>query len=311
MSAATDSFARERREAARPRLLAWLRVVEAKVRTKELKDLDYRLAVVLTNYPSANEGKCWAGQKRLADQMGRSERTIREAVGRLESGGFLTTRRRGQGRTSCYTLTIDRRAILGEAERVASAAQDQQPTAGQDRQQVAAKPSERKPTEQESSPPTPSGQGEVIDLVAERSERKKQNAACREFLNNCHRVDGCLDGPALVAWSKLSPHDRQAIWEIIKRDGFIDLKGLWACTWLKLRMWENYKPWNTSDVPLGPSLLETRFRVFVEVGSPQWERWTRHYLQHGGFHGLRIKPPCYTSGNGRQGWYFPSAEPPQ
>jgi Helix-turn-helix domain len=216
----------EARAAARPLILAWLKIVEAKVRTKKLRDLDYRLAVILTNYPSANDGRCWAGQKRLADQAGRCERTIREALGRLESEGLLKTRRGGQGRTSCYSFTVDGREMFGR-----------QRDADLDRQQVAAKPSELKPTEKEESPPPPSHGGEVIDLVAERRTRRPAITG-HDFLANCHRVEGCLDGPAFAQWNRLPRADRQEIWRIIERDGAINLENVWACTFLKNRMWE-------------------------------------------------------------------------
>lgn len=300
--------ASEARAAARPLILAWLKNVEAKVRTKKLRDLDFRLAMVLTNYPSANVGKCWAGQRRLSDQAGRCERTIRDALGRLENEGLLKTRRGGQGRTSCYTFTIDGCEMFG---RKRDADLDRQNVAGLDRQQVADKPSELpQPTEQE-DPPTPSQGGEVIDLVAERRARRPAVTGY-DFLANCHRVKGCLDGPALAEWSRLPPADRQAIWMIIDRDGSVDLEGagVWACTFLKNRMWERLIS-ELSKTPFKPSVADEVFsRVFVEEDTPQWDAWARHRREHGSPGGIRVAPSSFSYA-GKRGNFFASEWPPQ
>jgi hypothetical protein len=290
------------RATARPLILAWLKSVEAKVRTKKLKDLDYRLAVILTNFPSANDGKCWPGQKYLAGQAGRCERTIREALGRLENEGLLKTRRGGQGYTSCYTYAIDGCEVF---DRQRDSALDRQQAAALDRQQAAAKPSELKPTEQE-SPPTPSHRADVIDLVAERRVRRPAITGY-EFLDSCHRVKGCRTGPALAEWSRLSTEDRQAIWRIIERDGAIDLEGLdmWAFTYLKSRTWKRLvsEPSKSAVKPFAD-------RVFVQENTPQWHAWSRHYHEHGAPNGTRVGPASF-SYEGKQGNFFAGEWPPQ
>jgi DNA-binding MarR family transcriptional regulator len=317
----------EARAAARPALLAWHKAVEAMVRAKKLKDLDYRLAVILTNYPSANFGKCWAGQKRLADQAGRCERTIREALGRLESAGLLSTRRGGQGRTSCYTFTLHGHALIATAERHAAADLDRQQIAGLDRQQIAAKPSELNPTEQEDSLPTLSHGGDVIDLVAERRARRPAITGF-DFLAKCRRVENCKTGPALAEWNRLPPADREAIWTIIDRDGAIDLELLdvWAYTFLKNRMWEqlisdDLPKWAKEQIdrhfaakqksekePPKSAAQPFADRVFIEEDAPQWVAWTRHYREHGSPNGLRVGPRSF-SYNGKQGNFFASEWP--
>jgi DNA-binding PadR family transcriptional regulator len=304
--------ASEARAAARPLVLAWLKNVEAKVRTKKLRDLDYRLAVILTNYPSANVGKCWAGQKRLSDQAGRCERTTREALGRLESEGLLKTRRGGQGRTSCYTFTVDGCEVFGR-----------QRDAGLDRQQAAAKPSELKPTEQEDSPPTPTHRADLIDLAAERRTRRSAITGY-EFLAKCRRVESCKDGPALAEWNRLSRADQQAIWRIIEHDGNLDVAffDVWVCTFLKNRMWDGL---GERDLPKQAkekidqhlaamqspkSAAEPADRVFVSEDTPQWAAWTRHYREHGAPNGTRVGPASF-SYHGIQGNFFASDWPPQ
>jgi hypothetical protein len=312
--------ASEARAAARPLILTWLKNVEAKVRTKKLRDLDYRLAVILTNYPSANVGKCWAGQKRLSDQAGRCERTIREALGRLESAGMLKTRRGGQGRTSCYSFAVDGLEMFG---RQRDADLDRQNVTGLDRQQVAAKPSEPKPTEQEDSLPTLSRGGDVIDLVAERRTRRPAITG-HDFLSKCRRVAGCLEGPALAEWNRLPAADRQAIWGLVDRDGAIDLDFLnvWACTFLKNRMWEQL----LGEIPectlqqiearrtrggfTSPATQPFADRVFVEEDTPQWVAWLRRYREHGAPNGVRVAPFSF-SYDGKRGNFFASEWPPQ
>src|SRR5690348_17306714 len=160
------------RSAARGLLRAWLGAVEHKVRTKALKDLDYRLATILTSFPSANAGKCWAGQKRLAQQAGRSERTVREALGRLATQGLLRKRRGGPGRTSCYSFTIDGVLIFTAQpeNRNRSSAQFRRATAGPERQGAANKPVEINSLEENLSPYSLSaGGGESIDWDDQRS----------------------------------------------------------------------------------------------------------------------------------------------
>ena len=62
----------------RDRLLKdWRRQVERAVIERRLPETALRLADELVNYPSANEGRCWAGQKRLGTKIGRTERTVR------------------------------------------------------------------------------------------------------------------------------------------------------------------------------------------------------------------------------------------
>lgn len=50
--------------------------------------------------------KCWPGQKTFADQLGVSDRHLRRVIGDLKGLGYLSTKRRGQGRSSVYYLHI-------------------------------------------------------------------------------------------------------------------------------------------------------------------------------------------------------------
>jgi hypothetical protein len=196
-----DTLSPEVRKAARKRIAAWLKAVEVAARSKKLKDLDCRVAAALTNYPSANHGKCWAGIKRLADQLGRSERTIRYAIERLTDAGLLSVCRGGQGWTSTYTFLIDGQEVFGSSggpkvvpfDRQRFADQERQPIAGQERQRFADKPYELQPYE-ESLPPCPPSEPSdnvvrLSDMVqAERMEPSRQKGSAGEEAENAdHR----------------------------------------------------------------------------------------------------------------------------
>ena len=228
----------EVRTAAQPRLRAWLKAVDGKVQTKQLKDLDYRVANILTSYPSANAGKCWAGQKRLAHQAGRSERTVRAALGRLQSQGLLMTRRRGQGRTSCYDFTIEGKLIFAQNRENGKAftAQIRQLVAGQKRQHAAAKPLECNSSEENLSPSISSARGgEVIDLANDRTRTNLFD----QFWAACNLDERGKKGPAVAEWYKLTDGDICEIASLLRRDRRIDLDGMWACHWLKQRRWDD------------------------------------------------------------------------
>jgi hypothetical protein len=64
--------------------------VERAVIDGQLSAIGYLVAKELTNYPSANEGRCYASQRRIAGKSGSCERTAREALRRLWSAGLLT-----------------------------------------------------------------------------------------------------------------------------------------------------------------------------------------------------------------------------
>lgn len=52
-----------------------------------------------------NNGYCYPGQDRMAEDIGASQPTIHRALKELEDSGWLEVERRGQGKTNIYTLT--------------------------------------------------------------------------------------------------------------------------------------------------------------------------------------------------------------
>jgi hypothetical protein len=173
-SAAPDHVAA--RNKARPLIAAWLKKIDVAIREGRLSALDGRLARALTDFPSANQGKSWPSQLRFAATLGKSARTIRYAVARLERVGFLLTEQQGWNRSCCYTFILDGKALIwsppsgGEArnerqeiaacERQEIATYDRQEIAACDRQKIATYPFESEsyesePLEDEPPPPPP------------------------------------------------------------------------------------------------------------------------------------------------------------
>lgn len=237
------------RARARPILREWLRRVEHHVLAGKLGPLDLMMAKELTNYPSANEGRCYAGQERLGAAVGKCARTARSSLKRLCQAGLLTSKRGGPGRTSSWMLCINAKPIFGntdaEAERQFSD-QDRKQVAGLDRKQVADKPSEPDPIEHKPSPQPPAAQAEMpqaVRLKEGEAERvlhgdvlgPEGEPTFEEFWKAIRHNPG-PSGPALVAWRKLSADDRRSIGNQLGPYG-LDLEGTWACTWLVARRW--------------------------------------------------------------------------
>jgi hypothetical protein len=166
----------EARKRARPVLRKWQRRVELAIMAGELSSVDYLMAKELCNYPSANEGYCYGGQRRLGKAIGSSDRTARASLARLRARGFLTRKRGGPVRTATWTFCVNGKPIFGGAaflpntlepvrsvsglERQHPSAQGRQHPSAQERKGASAKPYEPKPFEPEpieleSSPPQP------------------------------------------------------------------------------------------------------------------------------------------------------------
>jgi hypothetical protein len=116
-SVAEDRKAREARNLARPRIAVWHRRIDVEIREAMLIEIDGRLARALTSFPSANDGVCWPGQLRLAATLGKSDRTIRRSISRLERRGFLVARQQGWDLTNCYMFMLDGKPLIPGAER--------------------------------------------------------------------------------------------------------------------------------------------------------------------------------------------------
>ena len=50
--------------------------------------------------------ECFPGQRKLADDLGSSERSVRSWLKELEAAGLVSIKQRGQGRPNLYTVHI-------------------------------------------------------------------------------------------------------------------------------------------------------------------------------------------------------------
>jgi hypothetical protein len=176
----------EGRKHARPLLRYWMRKVEKAVLSGRLLPIDLMLAKELTNYPSANEGRCYAGQKRLGAAIARSDRTARECLKRLCQDGLLACKRGGPGRTASWTFCFKSTPIFGgeprdapatpPVESIATAAQDRKSASDLDRKSASDKPSELDPDIERKPPPTPTPESTNVVRLAPTTTPKPETA---------------------------------------------------------------------------------------------------------------------------------------
>ncbi|HZB95789.1 MAG TPA: helix-turn-helix domain-containing protein [Herpetosiphonaceae bacterium] len=79
--------------------------------------------MVLLSY-AWQQGSCFPGQERMAEDMGAGERSIRRYLKELEAAGFLIIKQRGLGQTNLYILPKHRPANLAGQDRPDLAAQE-------------------------------------------------------------------------------------------------------------------------------------------------------------------------------------------
>jgi hypothetical protein len=73
------------------------------LKTKKLSVGEKLTFAMFLSYAWHNES-CFPGQEQLAKDMGAGERSVNRFIKGLEQKGFLTIKRRGQGKTNIYTL---------------------------------------------------------------------------------------------------------------------------------------------------------------------------------------------------------------
>ncbi|MDF2231673.1 helix-turn-helix domain-containing protein [Albimonas sp. CAU 1670] len=82
-------------------------VPNAILRTRELS-MGAKMAYAAMLSYKWNDGECFPGQQRLADDIGVSRQTVNEYVGELSRKGYISISKRGQGRPNRYELHVDR-----------------------------------------------------------------------------------------------------------------------------------------------------------------------------------------------------------
>lgn len=75
--------------------------------------------------------------------------------------------------------------------------------------------------------------------------------------------------------------------------------------WLGQRRFANFRP-AAGTAPIGAAPASTA-RVFVELGTPEWEAWMAHRRASGA---VGSCPTTEKAGHRNPGWFFPSALPP-
>ncbi len=81
--------------------------------------------VVLLSY-AWQEGSCFPGQERMAEDMGVTDRSVRTYLRELEGVGLLITKQRGLGKTNLYFLPKYRPENISGQERKSASGQDRQ-----------------------------------------------------------------------------------------------------------------------------------------------------------------------------------------
>ena len=248
VSGTDTAEARERadlQKRARPFIRMWLRRVEEAMAKRVIRPVDAVLARELTNYPSANEGRCYAGRKRLACKLGRCVRTVAGALHRLRDAGLLVSKRGGPGRTSTWRFCVDGTPIMfpttGSLKDQPDFVSDRQTIAHLDVQKSTHKPLEANPINN-SLPQTP-------NVTASGNAHRSPNDVRGEAEQNTQNTDISFErffaaagrsgseGFARAEWKKLSADDRKAIaWQIDR--GGLETRGMWAGTWLRDGLWQ-------------------------------------------------------------------------
>lgn len=128
------------------------------------------LWIRLASYLAPDQQFCWPGQATLAVAEHCSEREIRNRLAELESAGWVTRRRRAQGRTTVYRPTTP-----GESDRNTRAGQgprDRNARADLDRNARAAKqePENNTQTERALARRTPRALTDKEQIMAEHPE---------------------------------------------------------------------------------------------------------------------------------------------
>jgi len=75
------------------------------LKSKQLSSGDKMAFAMLLSYAWQND-YCFPGQRRLAEDLGLDERSVRRNLKSLEANGLLTIQRRGLGKTNIYELNL-------------------------------------------------------------------------------------------------------------------------------------------------------------------------------------------------------------
>lgn len=86
-------------------MMGFTQVPNFLLKSKKLSSGDKMAFAMLLSYAWQND-YCFPGQRRLADDLGLEERSVRRNLKALEANGLLTIQRRGLGKTNIYELNL-------------------------------------------------------------------------------------------------------------------------------------------------------------------------------------------------------------
>jgi hypothetical protein len=295
---------KELRKRARPLHKQWLRRVDALIKSGKWSARHDRLADELLNYPSADEGRCYAGQERLGKNIGcgvrgrkgappkkgSAGRAARRLLADFCDEGLLVSKRGGPARTASWIFCIERKPLFGRSgpER-AESAPERTKMSGLDRTKMSAKPSELEPLEHNPPPKPPSSppsaERPLAGQLPEQAEPgvdshilhgellgPEGEIGFQEFWTAIRQNPGQL-GPALARWRTLSRTDRLAISNLIGPDG-IDLQNVWAAVWLRERLWEQPRLRSGRDQDWMRAAAKLRAATVTVNLEPHSDEWT-------------------------------------
>ena len=93
------------------------------LKSKKLSAGDKMAFAMLLSYAWQNDF-CFPGQRRLAEDLGLNERSVRRHLKSLEANGLLTIKRRGLGKTNIYELDLKPPGFRARPDQIKMSSQD-------------------------------------------------------------------------------------------------------------------------------------------------------------------------------------------
>ena len=102
------------------------------LKSKKLSAGDKMAFAMLLSYAWQNDF-CFPGQRRLAEDLGLNERSVRRHLKSLEANGLLNIKRRGLGKTNIYELDLKPPGFRARPDRTKMSGQDRTKTSALER----------------------------------------------------------------------------------------------------------------------------------------------------------------------------------
>jgi len=105
------------------------------LKSSKLSSGDKLAFAMLLSYAWQND-YCFPGQKRLAQDLGVTDRSVRTNLKALEDQGLLVIKRRGQGKTNIYELNLTARSAAQNLDRKKTSGLERKNLSGLERNQA-------------------------------------------------------------------------------------------------------------------------------------------------------------------------------